>query len=126
MLLGLLDRAEVRIARLVDASLDRQQRGRVDLDDVDEPALELTVDGGRPGAAPVELRDDRDPGQSDELGERGAGRALHRVRRLDAGEDEVGRLGRDDLDKGLGRRDRIAWFRVDTDCPVGSHGEAAP
>ena len=39
LLLGLLDRAQGRVAGLVDAGLDRQHGRRVDLDDVDEAAL---------------------------------------------------------------------------------------
>src|SRR5215217_3519338 len=50
LLLRLLDRPERRIARLVDPRLDGEHGGRVHLDHVNEPALELAVDGRLPVA----------------------------------------------------------------------------
>ena len=55
LLLRLLDRPQRRVARLVDPGLDREHGRRVDLDDVDEPALELAVDRRR-AVAELELR----------------------------------------------------------------------
>src|SRR5438874_8889594 len=46
LLLGLLDRPQRRVPRLVDPRLDRQQRRRVDLGHVDQAALQLTMHGG--------------------------------------------------------------------------------
>ena len=89
-LLGLLDRPQVGVAGLVDAGLDRQQRGRVHLDAVHQAALELAVDNRLSGVRVViDARDDRGARQVEQLGKRCAGRRLHRVAGLNAAEDEL-------------------------------------
>src|SRR5215469_14005116 len=76
--------------------LDREDRWRLHVDDVNQASLELAVDGRVPGAVViVDLRDDRNPGEPEQFGQHGAGRGLHRVARLDAREDEIRALGPD-------------------------------
>ncbi len=60
LLLRLLDRPQRRVARLVDARLDRQDGRGLDLADVDEPAFELALEDGLAGAVPLDLLHDRD------------------------------------------------------------------
>src|SRR5437588_3993159 len=127
-LLGLLDRAERRVAGLVDARLDRQQGGKIDLRHVDEPALELAVDGGAGAACvPLDPRHDGNAREPEELGQGCAGGRLHGVARLDSAEDEIRRLALHDGCQQPRQRDRIRRARaVDADRAIRSHGETAP
>ena len=106
--------------------LDGEERRRVDLDHVDEPALELAVDR-RLAVAELDLRHDRDRRHVEEPGKGYAGRSLDGVARLHAREDEVGALALDDLGERAGDLDRVEPpFRLDADAAVGAHREAAP
>ena len=90
LLAGLLDRAQRGIARLVDAGLDRQQRGRAHAEDLDKPALELAFDGRGPTCGVVvETLDDRDVREVEEPGERDPRGAVDRIGRLHAAEHEI-------------------------------------
>jgi hypothetical protein len=83
------------------------------------------VDGRRP-VSQLELRHDGDAGQRQQLRQRGSGRRLHRIARLDAGEDEVGALRPHDLGERAGHGDGVGsrqLVRPDTHAPVGPHGE---
>ena len=123
-MLGLLDRAQRRVPGLVDPRLDRQQRRQVDLDDVDEPALQLAVD--RRAAVPqLDLRHDRDPRQPEQLGQRGAGGRLHRVARLNAAEDEARLLPLHGLGERVRDGEGVLEAAGHADGPIGTHGETA-
>jgi hypothetical protein len=124
--LRLLDRPQRRVAGFVDPRLDREERRGVHLDHVEETAFELPVDR-RLALCQLDLRHDGHARQVEELGEHRPGRGLDRVRRLDAGEHEVGILGSNDFRERPGYLNRVELaFGIDADASVGSHGEATP
>src|SRR6266550_8278211 len=127
LLLGLLDRPQVRVARLVDAGLNRQQSRCIDLRDIEEAALQLAPDRGAPGTRiPLDSRHDGDTRKSEELGERRSRRRLHPIARLHAAEDEVRRFALRDRREQPRNGDRVGRPRiVDSDRPIGSHRETA-
>ena len=91
--LRLLDRPQVRVARLVDPGLDRQQRRQADAQALDQAALELasTTTADAP-AVVLERLDDGDARQVQIARERHPGGAVDGVAGLHAAEHEVGRL----------------------------------
>src|SRR2546423_5055134 len=127
LLLGLLDRPQVRVARLVDAGLNRQQSRRVDLRDVEEAALQLAPDRGATGTRiPLDPRHDGDTRKVEELRDRCPRRRLPPIPRLHAAEDEVRRFALRDRREQPRNGDRVGRPRiVDSDRPIGSHRETA-
>ena len=102
-------------------------RGRVDLDAVDQPALELAVDNRLSGVRVViDARDDRGARQVEQLGKRCAGRRLHRVAGLDAAEDELRILRLHHVGERPRDREWISPGCLDPYRPVGPHGETTP
>ncbi len=125
---GLLDRAQRRVARLVDARLDRQHGGEVDRGRREHAALELAVDVGL-AAREGEPPHDRPAGPAEVAREGRAGGAVRLIRRLHAAEHEIGLLRAHDGRELRRDRDRVgeeAIAGIHAQRAVGAHREAAP
>ena len=129
LLARLLDRPQVRVARLVDPGLDRQQRRRAHAQDLDQAALELALDGRRGlGGVVVELFDHRHVGQPEVARDGHPRGAVDRIGGLHAAQHEVRRLALDRGGEHPRHRERVGVLQrlvPDTRGAIGAPGQAA-